>query len=195
MVKWIQSAGLITFTTQLEPWEYTQPNEVIQFPRLSNLTTFNVEDNFRCRTSSIWNPLKCLFSNQIHDVKWLVHSTIGFAGMKLEKTNWGRRLKVTYHLTSLYAVYHREPLCFSIGGSIFDSANWRPELFMQPYILEFKLHKAVFHWHKLSSTKLSTTTRTGIDSFAKTIYNEQNFAKWETASYWSSKQCMWGEQN
>ena len=104
MVKWIQSAGLITFTTQLEPWEHTQPNEVIQFPRLSNMTTFNVEDNFRCRTSSIWNPLKCLFSNQIHDVKWLVHSTIGFAGMKLEKTNWGRRIKCIYHLTSLYAV-------------------------------------------------------------------------------------------
>ena len=82
-----------------------------------------------------------------------------------------------YHLTRLYTVYHREPLRFSIGESNFDSAIERPELSMQPYLLEFELHKGVFHWHKLGSVKLSTTTRTAIDSFAKTIYNEQNFAK------------------
>ena len=63
------------------------------------------------------------------------------------------------HLTRLYAVYHREPLRFSISGSNFDSAIERPELFRQPYLLEVKLHKEVFHWHKLGSVKLSTTGR------------------------------------
>ena len=77
------------------------------------------------------------------------------------------------HLTRLYAVYHREPLYCSISGSNFDSAIERPELFRQPYLLEVKLHKEVFHWHKLGSVKLSTTRRacqksTGIDLFAKT---------------------------
>ena len=81
----ITCAGLITFTTQLEPREYPQPNEVIQFLKLSKLKTSNVEDNFRCRSSRIWNSLKCPFSNQIHDVIWVVHSTFRFAGTKVRK--------------------------------------------------------------------------------------------------------------
>ena len=95
----ITCAGLITFTTQLEPREYAQPNEVIQFLKLSKLKTSNVEDNFRCRSSRIWNSLECPFSNQIHDVIWVVHSTFRFAGTKVRKANWGRRINWIYHLS------------------------------------------------------------------------------------------------
>ena len=44
---------------------------------------------------------------------------------------------------------------------------------MDPNILEFKLHRGVFHWHKVGSAKLSTTARTRFERNEHLYQNQE----------------------
>ena len=44
---------------------------------------------------------------------------------------------------------------------------------MDTNILEFKLHRGVFHWHKVGSAKLSTTARTRFERNEHLYQNQE----------------------
>ena len=73
-----------------------------------------------------------------------------------------------------FTIYYGQPLCSGIGGCKFDSLIIRrTELIMDTNILEFKLHRGVFHWHKVGSAKLSTTARTRFERNEHLYQNQE----------------------